>query len=511
MKFNYLIAGALLFLTSCQKRNRVNDIDAGPQKISVAAINATMLQTVQATGSFSWRDADISLVWNALSQSDSILSVGYCLPGQKNIESDLASVSVGDPNWMAAKDKVLSLIYEEESTVRSLNSRNDLIVWEENFLPVVDVKVTSFKTLQKLRMSEYVRYAEPMGFDYSPVVADGKINSDSGCDSNFPDYQLYLYSHYTSVLPNAKASWNYAPHGITEAWDRCSGSGVKVFLIDTGIDPMQENLGSSFNQGYSSGRTIEKIVTLPRNTFLGIPIGPVETPSDQCGHGTMMAGVLSAPRGLDGNAAGVAYNCNLVACRAAANVFIDESREVKGVADAFVNAANRTDVKIISMSMGRISSSSQISDAIKYAYQKGKLIYCAAGTSMTWTAGWVGVIFPASMNEVQAVTGVKEYTNFVACDNCHKGAEVDFVVVMERAADKRHPLTVASFGDTPSTVGGSSVSTATMAGISALLWSRYPSYSREQIVQKLQRYSSLYPIKSSLWGWGTVQINFATL
>ena len=511
MKFNYLIAGALWLLTSCQKRNRVNDIDAGPQKISVADINATILQSVQSKGSFGWRDAEISLVWNALSQSDSILSVGYCLPGQKNIESALASISLGDPQWLDAKEKVLSLIFEEESVSGNVHSKNELIVWEENYLPVVDVKVTSFKTLQKLLASEYVRYAEPMGFDYSSIAADGKINSDTGCDNNFPDYQLFLYSHYTSVLPNAKASWNYAPHGITEAWDRCSGAGVKVFLIDTGIDPNQENLGSSFNQGYSNGRTIEKIVTLPRNTFLGFPIGPVETPADLCGHGTMMAGVLSAPRGRDGNAAGVAYNCNLVACRAAANVFIDESREVKGVADAFVNAANRADVKIISMSMGRISSSSQISDAIKYAYQKGKLIYCAAGTSMTWTAGWAGVIFPASMNEVQAVTGVKEYTNFVACDNCHKGAEVDFVVVMERAADKRHPLTLASFGDTPSTVGGSSVSTATMAGISALLWSKYPSYTREQIVQKLQRYSSFYPIKSSLWGWGTVQINFATL
>lgn len=503
--------GSLLFLAACQKRSRESDSGSTAQKISTSGINAVIMQSVQTSGSFSWRDADISLVWSALSQSDSILSVGYCLPGQKNIESSLAEISLEDPLWVDAKEKVLSLIYDEESTVRKLDSKHELIVWEENFLPVIDVKVTSFKTLQKLRSSSYVRYAEPMGYDYTPVTADGKIGSDSGCDSNIPDYQLYLYSHYTSVLPNAKASWNYAPHGITEAWDRCSGAGVKVFLIDTGIDPMQENLGSAFNQGYSSGRTIEKIVTLPRNTFLGFPIGPVETPADLCGHGTMMAGVLSAPRGRDGNAAGVAYNCNLVSCRAAANVFIDESREVKGVADAFVTAANRADVKIISMSMGRISTASQISDAIKYAYQKGKLIYCAAGTSMTWTANWAGVIFPASMNEVQAVTGVKEYTNFVACDNCHKGAEVDFVVVMERAADNRHPLTVASFGDTPSTVGGSSVSTATMAGISALLWSKYPSYTREQIVQRLQRFSSFYPFKSNMWGWGTVQINFATL
>ena len=67
--------------------------------------------------------------------------------------------------------------------------------------------------------------------------------------------------------------------------------------------------------------------------------------------------------------------------------------EVKGASDAFTNAANRSDVRIISMSMGKITSSSQ-QDAIVYAYGKNKLIFCAAGTSFSWTSGWYGVIFP---------------------------------------------------------------------------------------------------------------------
>ena len=299
-------------------------------------------------------------------------------------------------------------------------------------------------------------------------------------------------------------------HGIQNAWTKSSGAGVKVFIIDTGCEFDQENLGSAFNQGNSAGRTVEKIVTLPRSTFLGIPTGPVETPDDGCGHGTSMAGACAAPRGTDGNTVGIAYNCNLVTCRAAEDVFIDASREAKGVADAYTNAANRTDVKIISMSMGRITSSSQISDAINYASGKGKLLFCAAGTSFGWTASWYGVIFPAWLGNVQAVTGVKQNTNFTNCDACHKGSQVDFVVYMERAGDNMHPLSLAMSGNNPSTVGGSSVATASMAGMAALVWSKYPTLTRDQVISRLQQNSSRYPTKSSEYGWGILNADAAT-
>ena len=223
-----------------------------------------------------------------------------------------------------------------------------------------------------------------------------------------------------------------------------------------------------------------------------------------------MAGVCAAPRGIDGAVCGVAYNCNLVTCRAAEDVYIDESREAKGVADAFTNAAKRTDVKIISMSMGRITSSSQITDAINYAYGKEKLIFCAAGTSFGWTSGWFGVLFPASLPNVNAVTGVRDNNNNNTCTDCHEGTETDFTVVMEKASDESHPITLAMTGDIPSTIGGSSVSTATMAGMAALVWAKFPAYTRDQILSKLIMNSYNYPIKNSNVGWGNLNVNNAT-
>lgn len=502
------IAAASFLFAACQKTAKVEPSYPEPAKKSVADINATIRQSLQEQGQFNWNTASAQVVWSALVQSDNILSVGYKPAGETNVENRLHTIDIRDAAWQDARNQVLQLIWEEERRTDPSLKKEALEVWPEEVLPVMDVVVKNYSTIEKLRASGLVRYAEPLGYDTKLEVS--LTESSSGCGSNVADNTLVANTHYTTISPNAKASWNYSIHGVQNAWTKSTGAGVKVFIIDTGCEFDQENLGSSFNQGNSSGRTVEKIVTLPRNTFLGIPTGPVETPDDGCGHGTSMAGACAAPRGTDGNAVGIAYNCNLVTCRAAADVFLDESREAKGVADAYTNAANRADVKIISMSMGRITSSSQVTDAINYAYGKGKLMFCAAGTSFSWTASWYGVIFPAWLSNVQAVTGVKQNTNFTNCDACHKGSEVDFVVVMERAGDNMHPLSLAMSGDAPSTVGGSSVSTASMAGMAALVWSKYPALTRDQLITRLQQNSSRYPTKSSEYGWGTLNADNAT-
>ena len=362
-------------------------------------------------------------------------------------------------------------------------------------------------TIALLRQSPLVRYAEPMG--YEPRSLGAADRSGSGCDSNNPDGSLVSGVDYTNISPACKQSWNHSFHKITEAWNNSTGAGIKVVIIDTGCSDDQDNLGDNFNQGNSSGRTVEKYVTLPQETnFWGDPVGPPETPHDQCGHGTSMQGACLAPRGTDGASVGVGYNANLVSIRAAADVFLDESREVQGVSTAFTQAGNDGAVRIISLSMGRITSSSQIRDAIKFAYNKGKMVFAAAGTSFWWSAWFAGVILPASMTECVAVTGIKD--NLTSrCSNCHQGSKVDFVVVMEKSSGK-NPLSLAMEGDDPSTVGGSSVATATTAGIAALVWAKNPGFSRQQVFDKLKTNSNYYPTRHGNFGWGRINAQNAT-
>ncbi|MFZ1529812.1 MAG: S8/S53 family peptidase [Ferruginibacter sp.] len=516
-KLTAFVLAAAIAVSSCKKA-AFKETSPQEELMSTEQIDAFIKQQFELNKRFEWKTASDVMIWSAVQQSDKVMAIGYKPASEGNIDTRIHQVNINDAAWKSVKETLLNKILASEQKLDKTITLQQLIQWEEDVLPVINVNVRSLETVKMLRANNLVRYAEPMGYQPQDVVraaqqenaGNSAVLSSSGCGSNTGQTGLVAGSDYSTIAPNTKQSWNYTYHGIPGAWAKSTGAGVKVFIIDTGCEYDQENLGTAFNQGSSSGRTIEKTVTLPRPTIFGIPYGSAETPDDGCGHGTSMAGACAAPRGTDGAACGIAYNCNLVTCRAAEDVLLDASREVKGVATAYTNAANRADVKIISMSMGTITSSSQITDAINYAYGKGKLMFCAAGTSFSWTAGWYGVIFPAWLSNVNAVTGVKEGNFNDNCDACHDGAETDFTVVMEKASNGRHALSLAMSGDVPSTVGGSSVATASMSGMAALVWSRFPAYTRDQVLSKLVVSSSNYPTRNGSLGWGNVNVNTAT-
>jgi subtilisin family serine protease len=506
------ILTAFVIIAGCSKNNETNSAPAhsanNPDLLTTAQINSIIRQQLEQKGSFDWKDVSDEVIWSALKQSDHILSVGYKPSDEINVEDRLTQINIKESKWKSAKQQVLQIIYNSENNASSLKATQQE-VWKENVLPVADVYVTNINTIKLLRASNLVRYAEPMGYDPGTYEKDfnkqpgpltSSNSSGSGCGGYDGDASLVNGVDYTVTSPNAEVSWNYSYQHIQDAWAKSTGQGVTVMIIDTGVSPDQDNLGSGFNRGYSSGRTIEKMVTLPGGTI-----------DDVCGHGTAMAGECGAPRGTVGASCGVAYNCNLITCHAAEDVYLDESKEVKGVSDAFTSAGNNDTVKIVSMSMGRITNSSQMADAIKYAYGKGKLIFCAGGTSFSWVASWWGVIFPATMSQVEAITGVQDnLSNVENCTDCHQGKQIDFVIVMERVSDGQHPITLATSGNVPTTVGGSSVSTSTAAGIAALVWSKYPSYTSAQIITKLQQSSSYYPKKNANFGSGIINADLAT-
>jgi subtilisin family serine protease len=504
----YAAAAALLWLGACQSRDEeITSVQPEPalagEALSTSQLDEQIWARVRQTGSFDWREASDHVVWSALQRSDQVLSVGYA---PADSPAELPERAADDAAYQQARQQVLDLILRLERRADPSVTAEKLVVFDQATLPVLTVRVRQLATVQALRRSPLVRYAEPMGYEPNHQVANRTLSS-SGCGSNTATAGLVAGSDYTVLTGGSKSSWNQADvyHGIRAAWTQSTGRGVKMVIIDSGSSDAQENLGAAFNQGLSSGRTIERLVTLPRNSIFGIPYGAAETPNDGCGHGTSMAGAAAAPRGTDGASVGIAYNANLITIRAAEDVFLDASREVQGVSDAFTLAANRTDVRIISMSMGRVTSSGQMADAIRYAYGRGKLIFCAAGTSFDWSAGWVGVIFPASLPEAVAVTGVKDNLT-TRCDECHVGADVEFTVVMQRTSNNLRPLSLAMSGDAPSTVGGSSVSTASMAGMAAVVWSKYPSETREQIKARLIAASSNASNRSSSFGYGRVNL-----
>ncbi|KQT25677.1 serine protease [Chryseobacterium sp. Leaf405] len=493
MKKNVFYLLMLFFIFSACNRE---DIQNNPSNIEVAQkdplsakeINEKINETIKTKGKFSWNDSSDHFVWSAIFQGNKIASIGFGSSFDRSLDS----------NNKAIEDEILDLIQRYEG------KSERILLSSDQYLNQMDVAIEKQETIIALRKMKNIRYLEPA--DYRYFENENKFNgtakssgSSSGCGF---ESSVLNAADYTIVTPNAKAPWSFAKHNIINAWSYSTGAGVTIGVIDSGVSPEQSLLGSSFNNGLSSGRTISK------NGVYVDSVWPwssgYDGSADKCGHGTSMASAAVAPRNNQGQPVGVAYNANLVAYRAASNVVLDGYHEQNGVKIAFTELGNNNNVKIISMSMGHIFSVGKIEDGVKYAYSKGKLIFCAGGTSTSFTT-FVGVIFPAWMSETQAITGVKENTSNQKCDVCHSGSEIDFTYQMERASGNNIPV-LSYYNGQSDYVGGSSVATASTAGIAALVWAKNPSWTRDQVLNKMRQSATYYPTKNSDYGYGNINV-----
>jgi len=501
-KLSILFLSVFLVL-SCSKDDQNNKDVSQQELVSIEEIKVAVEGELANGKVFYWENASDHFVWSAGMHSDSIFSIGYTIGASFDPETQIQNVDLKSEKWKSAKDEILNLILEKESITRNnpkLSAEDLMPYGEEVFFPHLIVQLTNSELISELRKSEYVRFVEPLGFSLEDHYA--KQRSNEGCGGS-PNYNING-SDYTTITPSTKRPWNFTNHSIQTAWNSSTGDNIRICIIDTGASDSQDNLGSQFASGSSGGRNIQKYSTHVSGSWWWASL---DSPHDQCGHGTSMAGFAAAPRGTDGNAVGVAYKADLMTVRAVKDVIISSSSERKGTRDALYLAGGKSDVKIISMSIGTPISSSTVSDGIYYAYGQGKLIVAAAGTSLSWTS-WYPVIFPANMSQTTAVTGLRDNGN-VKCVTCHSGPQVDFTIIMERANDDdRTSISLASSANQPKYTGGSSCATATVAGIAALVWAENPSASRSTVLQALKDASEFYPSRHSSFGWG--KINAAT-
>ncbi len=489
-----LVLLSLIVFSSCTKEDSMDKtpivIEASQKNpLTPTQINTKIDESLNAKGSFDWSEASPHLLWSAVVNGNNIVTIGF---GNSKLNFERAKTA----NSARIQNELLDIILRYEAT-----TLDKALIAADSDLNLMDVIIEKQETIIALRQSKYIRYIEPADYSYLNVrnaERRSDTSTSSGCGY---DATTLAAADYTTTTPNAKVPWTFTQHNIPSAWSYSSGRGITIGVIDTGVSPNQSLLGANFNNGLSSGRTIQK------NGVYIDSIWPWTTTTDGvndlCGHGTSMASIATAPRNDRGLPVGVAYNANLISYRAATNVVLDGFQEQEAVKKAFTALGNNANVKIISMSMGHVFSVGKIQDAVKFAYGKGKLIFCAAGTSTSFTT-FVGVIFPAWMPETVAVTGVKEGSTYQPCSDCHVGSKVEFTVAMQRSASGNTVPVQSYYENQTDYIGGSSVATATTAGIAALVWAKNPNWTRDQVLAKMRQSASFYPNRNSSYGYGNV-------
>jgi thermitase len=251
-----------------------------------------------------------------------------------------------------------------------------------------------------------------------------------------------------------------------EGWDTAglaafpASGGPKVGIVDTGIRASHEDLaGKLANCAQSRGTLI----------FAGsIQEGSC---ADDNGHGTHVAGTVTANANNARGVTGVAFNSPVAACRALGGPL--GSGNTSDVANCIRWLKDRGS-RIISMSLGG-GASSTLQSAVQYAWQNGNgaLLVAAAGNDGDSTQN-----YPAAYPEVVSVAATDNRDQRASFSNANADVEI--------AAPGVNILSTYSSSNTSySSLSGTSMATPHVAGVAAIIAGRNPSLTASGIRSKL--------------------------
>ncbi|MBK6016836.1 S8 family serine peptidase [Streptomyces sp. MBT53] len=253
--------------------------------------------------------------------------------------------------------------------------------------------------------------------------------------------------------------WYLDPMQADQMWKVSTGEGVKVAVIDSGVNANTPSL---------KGQVLTDEV--PKSVAY-------RATDDYNGHGTTMAELIAGTGAEDG-LQGLAPGAKIVPYRVKFDDLTggaDEKKETPEPADA-IRAAADTDAKIINMSFGSEGPSSTEEEAIKYAASKGKLLVAAVGNEGQ-TEGRIG--YPAAFPYVLGVSAANK--SLTVAKFSSSGNYVDLAA----PGDGFPGWCDANFRSYCDDKNGTSAAAALTSAAAALVWSAHPNWSVNQVTRSL--------------------------
>lgn len=263
---------------------------------------------------------------------------------------------------------------------------------------------------------------------------------------------------------------------VFSTWDISTGEGVKVAILDTGIDESHPDLAGRVAGG---------------EDFTGI--GPY---SDDNGHGTHVSGTVAAIYSNNIGAYGVAPSASLYAVKVL-------SSSGSGTLDwiiAGIQWAIDNDIDIINMSLGTSSNMQSLEDACNAAYEAGILIVAAAGNSGNKPGNRNTVEYPGGYASVIAVAASD--SNDARATFSSTGPDVELI-----APGVSILSTVPGGGY--AYYSGTSMASPHVAGVAALVLSANSTLTNVQVRSILQGTAENLGLKMEHQGYGLVRADLA--
>ena len=293
-----------------------------------------------------------------------------------------------------------------------------------------------------------------------------------------------------------------ADSGITKAWEVSKGAGVKVAVIDSGIDAKHPDLKGAVAGGYDASGS-------------GQPDGQKSVGSKP-EHGTLVATMLAgrghqpasaspspSPAGTPPDGImGVAPEAQLMSVSTWLGSPNPSGKSDQDQIPEAVRWAVDNGAKVINISLGSTTPQWPQSwdAAFLYAEQKDVVIVAAAGNRV---GGNTQVGAPATIPGVLTVAGL-DRKNLASVDASSQGISIGVAAPAEN-------LLGGLPGGGYAEWAGTSGSTPIVAGVAALIRSRWPDMSAEQVINRIVSTAkdAGAPGKDPLYGYGILNAEAA--
>lgn len=323
------------------------------------------------------------------------------------------------------------------------------------------------EAILRYRSSGLVEFAEP----------DYKLHSLA--TPNDPEFKRGTqWSFYNSGAAGGKAGSDIQ---AVLGWDTLSSaSNIVVAIIDSGIRYTHEDLAE--NMWVNAGEIPENGIDDDRNGYVddvhGMDsIAESGDPMDDVGHGTHVAGIIGAVGNNGVGVAGVAWRVKLMACR-----FLSKAGD-GDTSDAIqcIDYARRMGARVMNASWGGPDYSAALFSAINSARGAG-IVFVAASGNDAQNIDEVP-LYPASytLDNIIVVGGTTRSDTMDSGYSNWGANSVDLFAPGTGIYSTWHTWDGAYTSNT-----GTSMAAPHVTGIAALMRARFPTYTAQQIVNRLR-------------------------
>ncbi|MFD6324051.1 type VII secretion-associated serine protease mycosin [Streptomyces sp. NPDC058442] len=316
------------------------------------------------------------------------------------------------------------------------------------------------------------------------TAASLAIAPPAAAEDSFSDQCAYPNATYPG------RPWSLQRVRLDELWSESRGKGVRVAVIDTGVDVKNPQLKNAVD--VKSGRNF-----LPKDLKdeNGDPVdrGNENGTTDTVGHGTKVAGIIAARPAAGTGFVGLAPEATIIPIQ-------QNDAEGNGDTDSLARSigyAVQAGAGVINISQdtaGAVEPDPKLEAAVEEALAGGVVVVASAGndgvggnTKKTYPASYEGVLAVAASDRNNERASFSQSGDFVGV----AAPGVDIISTVPRGGHCAD--------------NGTSFSAPYVAGIAALIKAEHPTWTPRQIVAQIEQTAErTVAHHDRLVGWGVV-------